>query len=190
MSFFETIKIKNGRVYNQIYHQNRVDRTTKRFNIKQLDLIRSDLDLSKDSRCKIVYGKEIKISYSDLISRDIKKLKLIQSDLDYTFKSTDRSDLDTIYKARSDCDDILIVKNGFITDTTIANIAFFDGVRWITPRVPLLKGTIRARLIAGSFLHPQTIKQSDLKPQWRVALMNAIIGFMIIGTVGEVIEEI
>ena len=37
-------------------------------------------------------------------------------------------------------DEILITRNGLLTDTSIANIALFNGKEWHTPKHPLLKG--------------------------------------------------
>lgn len=185
---FETIKIKNSRVYNMPWHQKRIDYSLKRFNLKPLDLMRIKLDSSKNSRAKIIYKNSFCVEQSDLISRDIKRLKLIRSDASYCFKFTDRSHLDTIYNMRSHCDDCLIIKNSLVTDTTIANIAFFDGANWITPRVPLLKGTMRARLLDGKFLKPATIKPQNLDRFWLVSLINSVIGFRVIGSVHEILE--
>ncbi|RUM56328.1 MAG: 4-amino-4-deoxychorismate lyase, partial [Nautilia sp.] len=69
------------------------------------------------------------------------------------------------------------VKNGLITDTTISNLAFFDGNNWITPKTPLLKGTKREELIQKGFLKEKEIKIEDIKHFKKFAMMNAIIGF-------------
>lgn len=187
--FFETIRIKNDKIYNLPWHQKRVDRTTSRFGLQKLDLSRIKINKVQKSRCKITYGKSIKIEYNELKSREIKKLKVVQKDIKYCFKSTSRSELDTIYNQRKNCDDVLIIKNGLISDTTIANIAFFDGTRWITPRVPLLKGTMRARLLNSGFLHAKTIRYEEVDRLWLVALMNAIIGFRIVGLAKDILER-
>jgi len=82
-----------------------------------------------------------------------------------------------------DCDEIIIEQNGYLTDTTIANIAFYDGERWITPAKPLLKGTMRAKLLDEGLLHEKEIKKEDLKNYSQVALINAMIGFKILNHV-------
>ena len=66
--------------------------------------------------------------------------------MNYDLKYFDRKIFDDL-KKNIKADDILIIKNGFITDTSIANILFFDGKKWITPKKPLLKGTVRERLL-------------------------------------------
>ncbi|MDQ1268165.1 MAG: 4-amino-4-deoxychorismate lyase, partial [Campylobacterota bacterium] len=85
-----------------------------------------------------------------------------------------------LYAQRGECDDVLIVKNSLISDTTIANIAFFDSRRWVTPRAPLLKGTTRERLLRDGKIFEADIAINDLEKFSHVALMNAMIDFDII----------
>jgi 4-amino-4-deoxychorismate lyase len=76
-------------------------------------------------------------------------------------------------------DDIIIERGGLLTDTTIANIAFFDGKEWITPKKPLLEGSLRAKLLDNKILVKKDIKIDSLKHFSHYALMNAMIGFRI-----------
>ena len=52
--------------------------------------------------------------------------------MEYNYKWEDRSQLDALYAKRENVDDILIVKNGLITDTLYANIAFEKSGQWFT----------------------------------------------------------
>jgi 4-amino-4-deoxychorismate lyase len=45
------------------------------------------------------------------------------------------------------CDDIIIVRNGFVTDASYANLIFRKGDEWFTPATFLLAGTMRAFLL-------------------------------------------
>jgi len=76
-------------------------------------------------------------------------------------------------------DEIIIEKDGYLTDSSIANIAFFDGIDWITPKKPLLNGTTRERLLDMKFLRTADIKSSDIKSFSGFALMNTMIKFSI-----------
>ena len=69
---------------------------------------------------------------------------------------------ESLLLANKDVDEVIIEKNGYLTDTTIANIAFFDGKQWFTPEKPLLKGTMRAKLIEEGFLQTKNIKSEEL----------------------------
>ena len=99
--------------------------------------------------------------------------------MDYTYKFAERENLDALASqaVRSGFDDALIIKSGLVTDTAIANIAFWDGKRWLTPERPLLRGTLRQRLVDAQWLHPVPIAVSDIAAFSHFALMNALSGF-------------
>jgi 4-amino-4-deoxychorismate lyase len=71
--------------------------------------------------------------------------------------------------------DVLIVKNGLITDTSFANIAFSDGNKWYTPDTPLLKGTQRAYYLAQGILTERRISPADLRGFTKARLINAML---------------
>lgn len=142
----------------------------------------SSLISSPDSRlyrCRIIYDAvSISIEYIPYQKRKIRKLQPVQADeLYYALKYADRSALDALLLQKGDADDILIIKNSLVTDTSIANIAFFDGRRWLTPRHPLLKGTTRARLLDEQKIFEREIHLDDLDKYSHFALLNAMIGF-------------
>lgn len=110
--------------------------------------------------------------------RPVTSLKLVTSDgLDYTYKSSNRQKLDELFKQKGDADDILIVRDGFLTDTSIANIALWNGEQWETPEAPLLEGTMRASLLGKEIIVPATIRPQDLSRYSLIRLFNAMIGF-------------
>jgi len=89
---------------------------------------------------------------------------------------------------KEQCDDILIIKKGLVSDTSIANIAFYDGKLWFTPKAALLKGTCRTRLLLEGKIIEKEIRVEDIKKYKKIALMNAMIDFDIIAS--DNIEEI
>lgn len=56
--------------------------------------------------------------------------------IDYTYKSAGREPLNCLFALRGACDDILIVKQGLLTNTSIANIALSDGTHWYAGTSP------------------------------------------------------
>ena len=78
--------------------------------------------------------------------------------------------MNSLFQIRQDKDDILIVKNGLLTDTSIANIALYDGNDWYTPLHPLLKGTKRAELLDKGVL-----KEKEIKYHTATHLLNAAL---------------
>ncbi len=181
--FFETIRIEDGQVCNIKWHQKRYERTVSHFGGKKLFLLAELIDAPDDKglfRCKLIYTpKEIvDINYFPYKKRSISSLRLVEADdIDYSYKYFDRSGLDALFAKREECDEVLIVKKGLICDTTIANVAFFDGREWITPASPLLEGTTRARYIEEKKIVPKEITPRMLGSFTKIALLNAMIDF-------------
>ena len=181
--FIETIKVVDGIYFHMSYHQKRYSDVLKSFNSSDIKELSKYLDAPKKGiyRCRLTYNAQevIDVEYFKYIKREIKSLKLIYNNIDYSFKYSNRDNIDELFAQRGGCDDILIVKNGLITDTSIANIAFFDG-EWKTPKVPLLKGTTRARLLNEGKIVEADIEVDELKKYTKIALLNAMIDFDII----------
>ncbi len=178
---FETIKIKDGKIFNLKWHNQRLNRSRlELFSIdKSLDL-RNYIDAPTQGlfRCRIVYSMEIKsVEYLPYMPKNFTSFKVVQSNLNYDYKFNDRSQLNTLIQ--KEYDEIIIEKDGLLTDTSIANIAFYDGKNWLTPKKPLLRGTTRERLLDNSFLKLKDIKKEYIKNYSHFALMNAMIGFQI-----------
>jgi 4-amino-4-deoxychorismate lyase len=136
-------------------------------------------------RCRVVYTDEtIDVSYHEYKKRDISSLKLVYDDtIEYPQKSTDRSHIDRLFAQKGNADDILIVKNSLVTDTSIANIAFYKNGVWHTPESPLLEGTTRERLLESGFLVRKDIRVEELESFTKTALLNAMIDFDIISDI-------
>jgi 4-amino-4-deoxychorismate lyase len=132
-------------------------------------------------RCRILYDEDIRsIEYIPYKEKNIRKLKVVPSDIDYAYKYADRETFTKLLQEYSVYDEIIIEKGGYLTDTTISNIAFYDGERWLTPEHPLLPGTMRAKLLDEGFLHRKEIRKEDLKNYSQIALMNSMIGFKVL----------
>ena len=180
---FETIKVKDGQFFNLDFHNARMNAARKAvYNCKdELDLSEK-LYLPKSvtnaiHKCKVIYNQDlISIHFQPYYFRKINSLKIIQvKDIDYTYKSSDRSQINNLFTQKESFDDVLIVKDGLITDTSYANIIFFDGKNWFTPKHPLLKGTKRTKLLSEKRISEQEITMQML-PNFRFAkLINAMI---------------
>jgi len=180
----ETIKIEDGKLSNLSYHQARFDKSRK-----DLFAITNSIDLntvikapkSGLYRCRILYDEDIiSIEYIPYREKNITKLKVVPSDITYNYKYADREALNTLLEKARNYDEIIIEKEGYLTDTTISNIAFYDGKKWFTPSHPLLHGTMRAKLLDEGFLHKKEMRKEDLKHFSQMALMNSMIGFKIL----------
>ena len=68
------------------------------------------------------------------------------------------------------------MKQGLLTDTSIANIALSDGTHWYTPAHPLLKGTKRGSLDwKKESCRKKTSDRKTLPSFSTVRLFNAMI---------------
>lgn len=183
--FLETIKLEGGFFSSLAYHQTRMDETRAAFldNPEPLSL---PLALMKAGsippkglyRTRVIYSDTIEaIEFIPYEKREVSSLRLIESDVDYSFKFEKRPVLNTLFQQKGKCDDVLITQNGLITDTTIANIALLKEGIWYTPKSPLLKGTKRAALLHHGLIVEADIHEDDLSSYEKVRLFNAMIEF-------------
>jgi 4-amino-4-deoxychorismate lyase len=180
--FFETIRITGGSPQFLPWHESRLNRTRQAF-WKELPPIelKNVIDppaagISDVIRCRVIYGREIEsIEYTTYFRKSICSLRMVDGNkTDYNHKSLDRERLEELMEQRGGCDDILIVKNGRITDSFAANVIFFDGNRWVTPQQPLLPGTCRARLLKEGLLTEKSIGADELDHYTGIKLINAL----------------
>ena len=173
--FLETICIRDGQPMHLDWHQHRVNATIAHFypdlpiedSTFPLVEILSTCDIPQEGlfRCRILYDiNAITIEFFPYAPRLIKTLRLIEAPAgyDYRYKYADRNILEDLFSQRGDADDILLTRDGWITDTSIANIAFRKDNRWYTPSIPLLAGTTWKRLVSIGILIPRPIHQEDL----------------------------
>lgn len=131
-------------------------------------------------RCRFIYDTDsYRIEYHPYTPRKILSLRLVVDDtVHYPLKYTHRNGLNDLFECKDGCDDVLIVKNGILKDTTIANVALYINGQWLTPQTPLLYGTTRARLIDVGLLIPAVLTPDDIPLAQKIAIMNAMVGFV------------
>lgn len=139
-------------------------------------------------KCRIVYGPSGigKAEYLPYMPPRIASLLAVEDDeIEYGYKYCDRTRLTTLHAraAEAGCSDALIVRRGLVTDTTFCNVAFrVSGPLpevWHTPSEPLLRGTMRERLIRQGTVVPCEIPAAAIHNGTydRIALFNAMNDF-------------
>jgi len=181
----ETVRIEEGEICNLSYHQKRMDRSREALmeSFSPLHLAESlhIPDAHGLYRCRILYSQTIeKIEYLPYTPKPVNVLKTVDSDISYRYKYANRSELDALLHAHPAADEVIIIQDGLVTDTTISNLAFFKEGEWFTPQIPLLEGTMREKLLDQGVLKPQKIRKEDLSGYTHIALLNALLGFSII----------
>ena len=71
--------------------------------------------------------------------------------------------------------DILIVKNGLITDTSYSNIILYNGKEWFTPKSFILNGVKRQYLLNTGKVKEIKITLENLKNFEKISLINAML---------------
>ena len=180
MQLLETIYLKDGQLQNIEYHNARM--TTSRFflsgNINSIDVSRTFFIPTEyrtgEYRCKVIYENDVEeVSFIPYTEKPIKKLKLVDiGRWSYQYKYADRSFLNNLLAEHPDVDEVIMTQNGFITDCTIANLAFYDGENWFTPSTPLLRGTKRSQLLHRALITERIIKVEDISQYEGVCLIN------------------
>ncbi len=180
MQLLETIQVKDGEFQNIEFHN-------KRYNSSRFDLFRIKENYQLENlikvptecsngifRCRVIYEEVIQeVAFIPYISKKIKTFKLIDvNNWDYSYKYADRSFMNNLLTENKEFDEVIMTKNGFITDCTIANLAFWDGLNWCTPSTPLLNGTKRQQLLEKQEIIERDIQIKDLEKYKGVCLIN------------------
>jgi 4-amino-4-deoxychorismate lyase len=180
----ESIYLNHGEFRNLSYHQSRMRDASRDLFKKKLTIelgsLLTEMDYPSQGvyKTRIVYDTEIRmIEFVPYEVNSIRSLKIVRSDtISYEHKFLDRSTLHELFNQRGDADDILIVKNGFITDSYYANIIFRKEDAWYTPRTCLLKGTMRQYLLDAGLLVEADIDVNNYLHYQSFKLINAMLG--------------
>ena len=151
------------------------------------DLQSTPLQTGKQKiKCRVTYSETIEsIEFESYIPRIIRSLELVFDDsIDYGFKYRDRSALKALLDRRGDADEVLIVKNGLVTDTSYSNIVFLRDGKWFTPLVPLLPGTRRADYLQKKLIFPLNITPREIVQFEEARLINAMQSIGDAGRIG------
>ncbi|MCX7797752.1 MAG: aminotransferase class IV [Melioribacter sp.] len=178
----ESIKILDRKIYNVEYHNKRMNKSRKSlFNCKDdlnlLDYIEIPEGVSKGLyKCRVLYSEIIEsIEFIPYRKKKINSVALIEDNfLSYEYKYEDRNGINGLL-SKTNADEIIIVKNNFLTDASFANIVLSDGNTFLTPSTPLLKGTKRAQLLDEGIIKEEELKKDDIKKFKFLYLINAML---------------
>ncbi len=178
----ETIQIRNGVLINPQYHQQRMQSSSLTLLGKSInfDLLTLPIPVTAQKgtvKCRILYDNRIElIEFEPYIQRQIRSLKMvIDNSISYPHKFTDRSEINALLNQKGDADDILIVKNGTITDTSFGNVVLCKGTDYYTPDSYLLNGTKRQQLLNDGLITERYISPNDLSSMDKLIIINAML---------------
>ena len=108
---------------------------------------------------------------------EIESFELVENnDFSYDFKFADRTEFQKM-KKKARAQEIVIVKNGCITDTSFSNLLFLKGQDWYTPKTYLLNGVQRQNLLKQGIIKEADITLQNLKDFSHFQLINSMNEF-------------
>ncbi len=178
----ESIQIQNGQMPLLAYHEARIRQTRKvLLGIdKTLPISEAICNFGPFTeglfKCRLVYNAQIEeIIVQPYQIRKITSIKLLEdNEITYDYKFLERPELDDLYDQRGNHDEIMIVRNGLVTDAYYYNFIFEKDGKWYTPASPLLKGCRRAALLEEGVLNKADITVQSIHEYDRIHLINAM----------------
>lgn len=188
---FETVAVERGEILNLDYHQMRYEQALHQyygrkvlpFNLQEILQKSTALLTLKRSepliRCRIDYNDQDYrlqcFAYQRKVFRSFQPV--ICDHINYGLKFSDRRIFAELLRQKGKHDEIIIIKQGLVTDCTIGNLLFRKNQQWFTPEAPLLNGTQRAKLLAEKRIQTLNIKRQDIAQFDEIRLINAMNPF-------------
>ncbi|MDR0331976.1 MAG: aminotransferase class IV [Dysgonamonadaceae bacterium] len=179
--FLETICIQNGIVYNLQRHVARMQETAAHFGfvvprLPELETLMPKEFSDERVKCRIIYHAKIdEITFEKYIPKIVKSFKLVEASPNYSFKFSDRTELNSLLSQKGDYDEILIARNGCITDTSFSNVVFRRGNDFFTPDTYVLNGTKRQLLLREGIIREKRITVENMNEFEEIILINAML---------------
>lgn len=184
----ETLRISGGHVCLFQYHRERMERSCRELYgcaAPSLHILPEDVPESMrrgEVKCRVTYGCEIKhIEYEPYVPRKVRTLRIVtDNSVDYHLKYASRDRLAALAAQHRNADGVIIVKDGYVTDTSYSNIIFRAGTKLLTPARPLLNGVMRRwllerRIIAEADISPEMILPGNSACITEAIIINAML---------------
>ena len=182
--FIESIKIEDQEVFLLELNQKRLNATFAHFGMENsinLAKIIKDLKIDEDGffKLRIVYdlNRNYKTQLIPYAVAEIDSFQLVENNTyDYAFKFEDRKEFERM-KTKAKTEEIIIVKNNCITDTSYTNLLFLKDEKWYTPSTYLLNGVMRQHLLATKKIKETEITLQNIKEFTHFQLINSMNDF-------------
>ncbi len=179
--FIESVKVEDQKIFLMEYHQKRVNDTFKHFkkeNPPDLLKISRELQLYGNGLFKFRVVYDLDGNYTGEIQAytapNFIDFQLIDAtDFKYNFKYENRQFLNEL-KSKAITDEIIIVQNENITDTSFSNLIFLKNEKWFTPSTFLLNGVQRQFLLKKKIIKETPITVQNLKTFSHFRMINAL----------------
>ncbi len=180
--FLESIAVKNGKAPLIDFHQKRYENCMQCF-YPQAKIFHLSLFLDKAPQDNILYKlrvlydeNSISTTYIPYKKREINEIIAIDGkNISYPWKYANRQMFDELRKGLNDKQEILIFKNGLLTDSSYSNVVLQKGNAFFTPETPLLKGVQREFLLSKNLIKPKSIHRNEVLNYDRIIFINAMM---------------
>ena len=182
--FIESIKVEDQKIFLVELHQKRMNETFSHFGKEcKIDIQSLFLKLEHDEdglyKFRIEYDLDNNLK-TQIVPHAISEHDdfelVIDNEIDYAFKSADRAEFQKM-KKNSDADEIIIVKQNQMTDSSYSNLLFLKDKTWFTPKTYLLNGVMRQSLLASKKIKETDITMDNIKEFTHFQLINALNDF-------------
>lgn len=168
----ETIRIRDGVPMLAELHRRRMRKSCRELfgcNAPELRLTAADIPPEYRNgivKCRVTYGRDfVNLEFEHYTPKRVASLRLVEAyELDYHLKYADRSRLALLREFRGNADDVVIIKDGLVTDTSYSNLLIRQGNCLLTPSRPLLRGVMRRRLLDLGYVREAEIQPSMILP--------------------------
>lgn len=182
--FIESIKVEDQKIFLLDLHQKRVNDTFAHFGkAGSIDLAKIFKNLQHDEdglyKFKIIYdlSKNVRTQMLPYAISEIDDFQLVENNsFDYSFKFEDRKEFEKM-KTKAKAEEIIIVKNNHITDTSYSNLLFLKGKDWFTPSTFLLNGVQRQHLLKEKKIKETEITLENIAEFSHFQIINALNDF-------------
>ena len=182
--FIESIKVEDQKAFLMEFHQKRVNDTFAHFGTQgsiDLEKIFKSLEHDEDGlyKLRIVYdlNRNFKHQMIPYAIPEIENFQLVENNsFDYSFKFEERKEFEKM-KTKAKTEEIIIVKNNHITDTSYTNILFLKGEAWYTPTTYLLNGVMRQHLLKEKKIKEAEITLQNIREFSHFQLINSMNDF-------------
>lgn len=107
--------------------------------------------------------------------REIRRIRAIETKVCYQHKDEDRRAFERLLRQNPDVDELILCRDGWVTDTTYSNLLFGKPGAWVTPEHYLLAGTRRESLLRTGAVQVRPIHRDDIRQFPYVSLINAML---------------
>lgn len=178
----ESICIQDGTARHLDYHEGRMQQARQElWGIREGISLRDQIRLSPKQwagklKCRVLYSRHIEaVELVPYTVRSLRSFRLVQADyLRYAHKYEDRQWVSRLKTGVFE-DEIILLQENCITDTSYSNLVFYDGKQWVTPSTPLLPGVMRQSLLDTGKIKTTRLTTEDLSKFSAFKLINAMM---------------